>query len=134
MHRLFLSLIIGAFLFLALPVDSVMAAVACPPNYSDTTGAGICFPDASVTNLSAGSVSYLLETFLKWLLGFVGILGVLAFVISGLQYLTAAGDEDQASTAKRNITYAIIGVVIALSGYIVITAIDALLRGTAKFY
>ena len=131
MYRFFLFLLVGVSLLSALSTDSVLAAIACPPNYSDTTGAGVCIPDQ--TGLSAASVSYLLEVLLKWLLGFVGILGVLAFVISGFQYLTAAGDEDQAKVAKRNITYAIIGVVVALSGLIVITAIDSIFKGTASF-
>lgn len=70
---------------------------------------------------------------MKWLLGIVGFLGIIAFVISGIQYLTSAGDDDQISTAKRNMKYSIIGVVVALSGMIVITAVTAFLGGNARF-
>lgn len=104
--------------------------MTCPANFT-ATPAGVCVP--SNTGLSQASVSYLLETFMKWLLGLIAVIGVLAFVISGIQYLTAVGDEGQAETAKRNIKYAIIGVVVALSGLIIITAIDQLFKGNAGF-
>ena len=94
-------------------------------------GTGVCTP--TTTGLSAASVSYILETFMKWLLGIFGFLGIIAFVISGVQYLLAAGDEDQAKTAKRNMQYSIIGIIVALSGYIIITAIDSLFKGNANF-
>lgn len=122
MIRSFLFIFAFAFLFTIItPV--VIAAVTCPSNFSPSP-AGVCIP--SGTGLSQASIGYLLETFMKWLLGLVAIIGVLAFVISGIQYLTAVGDEGQAETAKRNIKYAIIGVVIALSGLMIITAIDQL--------
>lgn len=53
-------------------------------------------------------------------LALAGIVAAIAIVISGVQYLTALGDEDAARTAKRNIIYAAIGiVVILLSGVFV---------------
>lgn len=94
---------------------------------------GVCVPTAASTGLSDMEIPELLNTFMNWLLGITSIIGVIAFVISGIQYLTAAGDEKQAETAKRNMQYAIIGIIVALSGLIVITAIDALFRGDASF-
>lgn len=111
-------------------VPVVEAAVTCPANFTDT-GAGVCVPMS--TGLSQASIGYLLETFMKWLLGLIAVIGVLAFVISGIQYLTAVGDEGQAETAKRNIKYAIIGVMVALSGLIIISAIDQLFKGNPGF-
>lgn len=110
----------------------VGAAVTCPAGYSDTTGAGVCIPTSS--GLSSASVSYILETFMKWLLGILGFLGVIAFVISGIQYLTSAGDDDSISTAKRNMKYSIIGVVVALSGFIIIQAVTTALSGTSTLF
>lgn len=129
MARSFLFVLAFAFLFNAIaPV--VEAAVTCPANFTDT-GAGVCVPTGS--GLSQASIGYLLETFMNWLLGIVAVIGVLAFVISGIQYLTAVGDEGQAETAKRNIKYAIIGVMVALSGLIIISAIDQLFKGNPGF-
>ncbi len=124
-------LFIFAFAFLFTTITPIVAAVTCPANFTDT-GAGVCVPTG--TGLSQASIGHLLETFMKWLLGLVAVIGVLAFAISGIQYLTAVGDESQAETAKRNIKYAIIGVVVALSGLIIITAIDQIfVKGNAGF-
>lgn len=127
-RSLFFTLSFAFFLMVLVPV--VEAAVTCPANFTDT-GAGVCVPMS--TGLSQASIGYLLETFMKWLLGLIAVIGVLAFVISGIQYLTAVGDEGQAETAKRNIKYAIIGVMVALSGLIIISAIDQLFKGNPGF-
>jgi hypothetical protein len=74
-------------------------------------------------------ISNIIENFMQWLLGILGFLAIVAFTISGIQYLTAAGNEDQISTAKRNMTWSIVGVVVALMGFIIIIAIDTWLSG-----
>ena len=57
---------------------------------------------------------------LGWFLGFMGALAVLAVVYSGFMYITAGADSDQAEKAKKNLTWAITGVIIvALSSTIV---------------
>jgi glucose uptake protein GlcU len=88
------------------------------PGYSDTT-----------TNLPQGSIFGILTLGMQWLLGIVGILAVIAFVIAGIMYLTAAGDEDRIATAKKATTYAIIGLLVSIIGLILITAIRTLLTG-----
>ena len=76
------------------------------------------------------SVTTILINFMKWMLYLFGFLAIIAFVISGIQYLIAAGNMSSIETAKRNMNYSIIGVVVALSGLVILIAIDALLRGT----
>jgi hypothetical protein len=71
----------------------------------------------------------ILANVLDWLLLVIGIVAVIAFVISGLQYLLSAGDEKTMETAKRNAVYSIIGVIVALSGYVIVKAVDAMLQG-----
>lgn len=63
---------------------------------------------------------------MNWLLGLIGVLGVIAFVISGIMYLTSAGDEGQAEKAKSVMTFAIIGLVVALVGLIIVNAVAGL--------
>jgi len=100
-------------------------SVTCPSGFN--LQSGVCIPgSASGIGLSDKSVFDVIATVLNWLLGILGVLGVLAFVISGTQYLLSAGDEDLAKTAKRNMTYAIIGLAIALTGLIVVNAIAGL--------
>jgi hypothetical protein len=93
--------------------------------------AGVCFPKSTSIGLSDKSVLQILTTLISWLLAIFGLIALLGFIISGLQYLTSAGDEGQAETAKRNMQYAIIGVIVALSGWIVIQAVDRLLNANS---
>lgn len=101
------------------------SGISCP---GGEVRAGVCFPTS--TGLSSQPVGDLLMKLMNWLLGIVGIIAIIAFIISGLQYFLAAGDEKMAETAKRNMEYAIIGIIVALSGLVIITAIDQALRGT----
>lgn len=86
-----------------------------------------------VGNLPQGSgehpIATVLHNVLNWLLMIFGLLAVISFIIAGLLYLTAGGDEGMIKKAKSAVTYGIIGTVIGLIGLIVIRTIDALLRG-----
>lgn len=75
-----------------------------------------------------GGIRQILANFLNWLLGIIGIVAIIAFAISGLLYLTSAGDESRMGTAKKAMVYSIIGIIVALSGFVLIKAIDAALR------
>lgn len=92
---------------------------------------GICFPTG--TGLSSAPVGLLLMRLMNWLLAILGTLAIIAFVISGIQYLVSAGNEDMIETAKRNMWYSIVGVVVALSGWIIIITIDQVLRCSFVF-
>lgn len=89
---------------------------------------GVCFP--SGTGLSEKSIVEILTSFISWILGIFGFIAILGFIVSGLQYIFATGDEGMAETAKRNMKYSIIGVIVALSGWIVIKAVDTLLSAS----
>lgn len=82
------------------------------------------------TNLPAGSIFGIITNIMKWLLGLVGILGVIGFAIAGILYLTAAGDEGRIETAKKAMTYSIIGIVVALMGVVAMTAANTMLGGS----
>jgi hypothetical protein len=62
-------------------------------------------------------------------MGLFTTLAVIAFVVSGIQYFVAAGSSEMMETAKRNATYALLGILIGLSGFVIIKAIAAALSG-----
>lgn len=86
--------------------------------------------NAGKSGLANTAITTLLQNAMYWLLGAVGFLGVIGFVISGILYLTAAGDEDQIDKAKKAMMYSIIGVVVALLGFIIIAAATNFLGGS----
>jgi hypothetical protein len=92
---------------------------------------GICFP--ADTGLSSAPVGLLLMRLMNWLLAIFGTLAIIAFVISGIQYLVSVGNEEMIETAKRNMWYSIVGIVVALSGWIIIITIDQVLRCSFVF-
>jgi hypothetical protein len=87
---------------------------------------GFAVPASGTGNLKSTSVGTLLGTILNWLLSAVGILGVIGFAISGIMYLTAAGDEKRIGTAKSFMLYAVIGVIVALIGLIAVNALSSI--------
>ncbi len=61
------------------------------------------------------------------LLSILGILGIIALIIGGGMYLTAYGDERKIDTGKKIITFAIIGIVVALSAVIITKQVSVIL-------
>ena len=56
----------------------------------------------------------------NWVLGFVALIAVLIIIWGGVQYLTAAGNEDTVATAKKTITWGIMGLVICGLAYAIV--------------
>jgi hypothetical protein len=123
-------LLLAVFFLLATFAFQV-EAVTCPDEGDWTIVGGICVP--AETGLSSQPVESILIAVMNWLLAILGFIGITAFVISGIQYLVSAGDDDTISTAKRNMKYSIIGIMVALSGYVIIQAVDAVLNASKDF-
>lgn len=60
---------------------------------------------------------------LNFLLSVVGIIAIIMLVVSAMLYFFSAGDEKKMQFAKKSATYAVLGIVIALSGMIIIKTI-----------
>jgi hypothetical protein len=73
------------------------------------------------------TLSQVLGNVLSFLLAVLGVVALLALILWAFLYLTAAGEPDRADTGKKIITYAIIGIVVALAGLVIITQV-------AKFF
>lgn len=92
------------------------------------------FETPSGTGLPAGSIMGIITNGMNYLLILVGILGVIGFVISGLLYLTAAGDEDRIDKGKEALIASITGVIVALVGVVVLNAVKGMLGGNSKSF
>lgn len=94
---------------------------------------GAQFQNPTGTNLPEGSLLGIITNGMNWLLVVVGILGVIGFVIAGILYLTAAGDDDQIAKGKKAMIYSIVGVIVALIGVVAIQAVQGLLNQEKNF-
>ena len=81
------------------------------------------------TGLPEKSITDIIKNAMNWLLMMVGVLSVVGFVISGILYLTAAGNEDQINRAKSAMIYSIVGVLVSMLGLIVFAAMKKFLGG-----
>jgi hypothetical protein len=70
---------------------------------------------------------------LNWLLTIVGVTALIGFIISGLIYLTSTGNDKKMELAKRSATYCLIGVIVALSSFVILKAITRMLGGFMDF-
>jgi len=105
----------AAVIALTLPVAVLAQGNIIPPNPSGAPAGG------------GNGIYGILQGILTWAFTILGVLGVLAFVIAGLLYLTAAGDENRIKSAKSAMVFAIVGIVVGLVGYIVLGQIMTLL-------
>ena len=87
------------------------------------------------TNLPQASLFDIIRNIMFWLLAILGFVAVVGFVISGILYLIAAGDETKQETAKKAMIYSITGVIVGLVGLVVIYAVDMFLNaGGSGFF
>ena len=94
------GLISGAVLGWALPAFAAL-------NIGGTPGNLVRFGDINQT----------IRTIFNVVIIFAGIIFVILFLVGGIQYLTAAGNEEQTGKAKRLLVDAIVGLVIVLAAW-----------------
>ena len=103
--KIFLSIIVIASLFLV--TNFVFAQVTIPP-FGPTTWEGFF---ASITNVVSGVI---------------GSVAGIMIVVAGILFLTSAGDPGRLTLAKQCLTYAIIGLIIALAAQAIVATIKTI--------
>ena len=113
---------LGVRIFSVAMLTTPLMAVAQwnPGNYS---GSG----------LASTSITQLIMNAMNWLLYILGFAAIIGFVIAGILYLTAYGEEKQIETAKKAMLYSIVGILVALVGFIAVKAISGFLGGSSNF-
>jgi len=66
---------------------------------------------------------------ITFLLTFLAALAVLIILVAGVMYITSGGDEGKVETAKNWILYAIIGLIIALLGWVIVNIVSGAVVG-----
>ncbi len=87
----------------------------------------LCIPNNPFNNsnsiLGEQSLGGLAAKVVKILLFFAGIVAVIMIIIGGYQIMTAAGNETQAKNGRKTLTNALIGLVIIILSYTIVTAL-----------
>lgn len=110
----------------ALIFGSLVAIFSAP---AVAFGAGFDPTAGGATNLPGSSIMGIATNIMNWLLTAIGIAGVIGFAISGIFYLTAAGDDDRIKKAKSAMVNSIIGVLVAIAGVVALRAAAGILGG-----
>ncbi len=69
----------------------------------------------------------IVESFLLWILSVAGVLTLFMLVLGGIMYMTAGGDEQKVATAKKVVTWTIVGLGLILASYSIIKVLDEIL-------
>jgi len=115
--NIFINFFLGIASLFALVFSAKAQGVSLPTN----------------VGLPQGSLAGVISNLTSWILGIFGFLAIISFLISGIMYFFAAGDETQQEKAKKQMQWSIMGVAIGLVGLVIIYAVDALLRGSSGF-
>ena len=77
--------------------------------------------------INATSFPDLLNTIASWLIYLAIPVATGAIIFSGIQYMTAGGDENKLKSAKNTLTYAILGFILVLIAKGLVLAIKSIL-------
>ena len=131
--RISLSAVLGITFFVAGQYVEAATQADCAKQGAFVAMNGVCIPsETGLPDPPTGTLA-VAQNVANWLFMVFGFLGIVAFVISGIQYLTAGGDETQVEKAKKNMLYSILGVIVGLSGVIVVRAVETALEAQRIF-
>jgi len=90
--------------------------------------------NAQISNLQWGTskiqnesdILTFITSILNWVFGLLLIVSVAMILYAGFRYITAAGDEGKVKSAKKTLTYALIGIGIALLSKAIVLVIASI--------
>lgn len=116
---------------LALKVSSVLAglnafavsAFAQSSSFFDNP-AGVQAPNAAAQGTLTTNVTQIINFFL----GILGLVAVAFLIYAGVLMVTAGGNDEQVGKARKIITYAVVGIVIILLSWTIVTFVTGALN------
>jgi len=112
-----------------VPVLAVLALALTPAVFAQAPGSTIS-PTGGIDANALGtqgavtSTTTLVSTILglvNWVAWFVALVAVLFGLYSGILFITAAGDEAKITKAKNILLYAIVGIVVAILAFSIVS-------------
>jgi hypothetical protein len=87
-------------------------------------------PQGGATSPAAaaqGTLGQLITTIIDYFLGILGLIAVCFLIYAGVLMVTAGGNDQEITKAKKIITYAVIGIVIVLLSYTIVQFVTSAL-------
>ena len=79
-------------------------------------------------------INKIFQTFISVVLGIVGLASFSMFLFGGFRYLTAGADKDATVRARLTLSYAIMGLIIAVSAWLILRLIGVFLGVDFTFF
>lgn len=112
-------------LTVAIVLPTINVCYATAASTTDKYGLG----DVKSSGVVTKSAPEVVGTIIQTIIGITGIILVLVLIYGGVLYMTSGGNEEKTATAKKAITYGIVGIVIiALAFAITRFVLDALIK------
>lgn len=105
---------------------SVLPVIALAQGGVVTARPGV--PD-SVAPTGAGNLTNLFLNLVGWFEVLVWAMAVVMILFAALQFLTAAGNEEKVTTARRSLIWGLVGVAVALLARVSATFVRGILQG-----
>jgi len=104
----------------------------CEKGYKDT--GGLCIPDSPFEGqgglAGSSSLSEIITMVIKALLYLSGVIAVVMVIVGGFWYMTSAGNTEQAEKGQTALTNAVIGLIVVLLSYAIVTVLtNVLIKG-----
>lgn len=110
--------LVTGFSAAALPAGSASAINVFGGCGAGGTGGGSTAVCGAAGNDNAASMA---EKIVSTLLFILGILAVIMIIVGGIRYVTSAGDASRVKAAKDTVMYSVVGLVVAILAYAIVT-------------
>lgn len=91
----------------------------------DLFPSGACGASTVCANSGNQNVSGIFKTVINILIWVAGIISVIVIIVGGIQYALSAGDQSKVTKAKDTILYAVIGLVVAILAFAIVTFVTS---------
>jgi len=117
-------------LVVAINVLTTGGAQAAGFNMGISEGASAARGVDQVSDLFGAEGTF--RTITNVLLFLIGAISVIMLIIGGLRYVVSGGDSTQVTNAKNTILYAVVGIVVAILAYAVVSFVITSFSGSAS--
>ncbi|MBU6447783.1 hypothetical protein KGQ24_03010 [Patescibacteria group bacterium] len=121
MRKYFVSLVLTLSL-LMVPYAAIHAAAA--DSTGDNCNIGVSSQFASAFGVHLCYANDVFFAIAKILLSVLAMIAVLFIIIGGFQYVTSSGNQEQAEKGRSTVVYAVIGLVIAILAYTIVSVVN----------
>lgn len=113
----------GVLVIIGFILLNPFTALAAKP---DLWGAcdGTAATNGVICDSKTDNVDSFVTPVVNTLLAVVGVLAVVMIIVGGLKYITSGGDAAKLTSAKNTILYSVIGLVVAIFAYAIVSWIN----------